>query len=97
MKIFFLKEEKTENKYFEHLLLQKVGECSGIKQKKKKKVEKERAGESKRKGGSGIKWKVEKKKEWMEIYGYMCVVEKKQEKKKRVDAIERKNNIKNKK
>ena len=36
----------------------------------------------KRKGGSGIKWKVEIKKERMEIYGYTCVVEKKQEKKK---------------
>ena len=31
----------------------------------------------KREGGSGIKWKVEIKKERMEIYGYTCVVEKK--------------------
>ena len=35
----------------------------------------------KREGGSRIKWKVEIKKERMEIYGYTLVVEKKQEKK----------------
>ena len=80
MKIFFLKEEKTENKYFEHLLLQRARECSGIKQKKKKKIEKERAGERKRDGGSRMKWKVEGK-EKMEIYGYTCVMEKKKKKK----------------
>ena len=80
MKIFFLKEEKTENKYFEHLLLQRARECSGIKQKKKKKIEKERAGERKRDGGSRMKWKVEEKKR-METYGYTCVVEKKKKKK----------------
>ena len=79
MKIFFLKEERTENKYFEHLLLQRARECSGIKQKKKKKIEKERAGERKRDGGSRMKWKVEGKKK-MEIYGYTCVVEKKKKK-----------------
>ena len=80
MKIFFLKEEKTENKYFEHLLLQRARECSGIKQKKKKKIEKERAGERKRDGVSRMKWKVEGKKK-MEIYGYTCVMEKKKKKK----------------
>ena len=37
----------------------------------------------KREGGSGIKWKVEIKKEMMEIYEYTCVVEKKQEKKRK--------------
>ena len=75
MKIFFLKEEKTENKYFEHLLLQKVGECSGIKQKKKKKS---RERESWRKKE---RWrfqnKVESRGKKIEIYGYTCVVEKK--------------------
>ena len=47
------------------------------KKEKEKKVEKERARERKREGGSRIKWRVEKKKERMEIYGYTCVVEKK--------------------
>ena len=37
----------------------------------------------KREGGSGIKWKVEIKKERMEIYRYTCVVEKKEERKKK--------------
>ena len=47
------------------------------KRKRKKIVENERAGERKREGGSGIKWKVkEKKKERMESYGYTCVVDK---------------------
>ena len=47
-------------------------------------LENERAGERKREGGSGIKWKVEKKKkERMEIQGYTCVVDKKQERKKK--------------
>ena len=36
----------------------------------------------KREGGSGIKWKVEIKKERMEIYEYTCVMEKIQERKK---------------
>ena len=44
----------------------------------------------KRKGGSGIKWKVEIKKERMEIYGYTCVVEKKK-KGKRMDERKEKN------
>ena len=47
----------------------------------------------KREGGSGIKWKVEIKKERMEIYRYTCVVEKKEEgekKKKRKRMDERK-------
>ena len=35
----------------------------------------------KREGGSRIKWKVEIKKERMKIYGYTCVVEKKQKQK----------------
>ena len=69
MKIFFLKEEKTKNKYFEHLLLQRAREYSGIKQKKKKKSrERER-------------WRfqneVESRGKKIEIYGYTCVVEKK--------------------
>ena len=37
----------------------------------------------KREGGSGIKWKVEIKKERMEIYRYTCVVEKKEEREKK--------------
>ena len=82
MKIFFLKEEKTENKYFEHLLLQRARECSGIKQKKKKKIEKERAGERKRDGGSRMKWKVEGKKKDGDIWVYMCDGEKKEKKMK---------------
>ena len=43
----------------------------------------------KREGGSGINWKVEIKTERMEIYGYMCVVEKK--KWKRTDERNEKN------
>ena len=54
--------------------------------KRKKKVEKERAGERKREGGSRIKWKVEKKKERMEIYGNTCVVEKNQEREKKKET-----------
>ena len=47
----------------------------GIKQKKikKKRVENERVGERKREGGSGIKWKVKKKKgEDGILWVYMC-------------------------
>ena len=43
----------------------------------------ERAREIRRKEGSGIKWNVKEKKEMMESYGYTCVVDKMQEKKKR--------------
>ena len=54
-----------------------------VEKEKKKRVENERVGERKREGGSGIKWKVKKKKmETMESYGYTCVVDKMQEKKK---------------
>ena len=68
----------------------------------KKKVEKERAGERKREGGSRIKWKVEKEKgEVGDIWVYLCGGEKSREKKKkkRMDdgKKERKNNIKKKK
>ena len=70
-----------------------------VEKEKEKKVDKERVGERKREGGSGIKWKVEKKKERMEKYGYTCGVKKKQKNKKKgnVWMKEMKNNIKNKK
>ena len=82
MKIFFLKEEKTENKYFEHLLLQRARECSGIKQKKKKKS---RERESRRKKE---RWRFQNevesrgKKKDGDIWVYMCDGEKKEKKMK---------------
>ena len=65
--------------------------CWNQVENEKKKLRK-RVGERKIKGGSG-KWKVEKKKgERIGIYGYTCVVEKNQERKKTrsVWMIERK-------
>ena len=54
-----------------------------VENEKKKKSLRKRAGERKRQGGSG-KWTVEKeKRERIGIYGYTCVVEKNQEKKKK--------------
>ena len=65
----------------------------GIKEKKekkkKKRAENERAGEIRRKEGSGIKWNVKEKKEMMESYEYTCVVDKMQEKKKRKRKMKR--------
>ena len=51
---------------------------------KRKKKKKKRAGERKREGGSGIKWKVEKEKgEVGDIWVYLCGGEKSREKKKK--------------
>ena len=52
--------------------------------KKKKRVENERAGERKREGGSGIKWKVKKKKGKDGIlWVYVCSGQNAREKKKK--------------
>ena len=77
-------------------------------QVEKEKVEKERAGERKREGGSGIKWKVEKNKgrgwRYMGIRVWWRKIKRKKKKKKkkkmkRMDdrKKKRKNNMKKKK
>ena len=72
--------------FLSHRGLENVLESS--RKRKSRERERERAGESDLESS--------RKRKRREL-GYTCVMEKKQEKKKRVDAIERKNNIKNKK
>ena len=55
-----------------------------VEKEKEKRVENERAGERKREGGSGIKWKVKKKKgEDGILWVYMCGGQNAREKKKK--------------
>ena len=74
--------------FLSHRGLENVLESSRKRKSRERERERERAGE--------IDLESSRKRKRREL-GYTCVVEKKQEKKKRVDAIERKNNIKNKK
>ena len=54
-------------------------------EKIKKRVENERARERKREGGSGIRWKVKKKKKWEDgiLWVYVCGGQNAREKKKK--------------